>query len=437
LLNKMKYSFNDIGLDLSLSNNSYVSSIQNNRWFLPTFQFSLEIEDLFNSWNMVDLIISGSTSFDVNDAALFYNSESHNSLGINPSESLQYLATNDLFLNSTVALEEKENYEVGISSNYRISNARFHLGVSYFNVTTRNSVYPSIENNQFQLKNVADIVNQGIDAELKATLVHTDNFYYAQVFSFATNRTKVLSIANNPERFAIAGFSSTSKNLIVGESAGVIVGSAYERDENKNIIIDANGFPIAAEEAKIIGDPTPKFNLGFSNEIRWGDLEIRFVIDAQKGGDVWNGTQNVLNYFGTSQQSASERNITDFIFEGINQQGETNTIPVDFYNTENNINENKFVRNGFEGVAEDAIEDGSYINLKSINLTYKIIDNDEDKKKIKDLTFGLYGHNLFTWSKFKGASPYSGLYDTSNGAGLNFFNTPLISEVGFKINLKI
>lgn len=436
LSNNARYISDDIGLILFLGVNSYISSIQNDKWFLPTIQFKLRLHELLDIYPVSKLSIYSSTTLDVNDSKLLYDNQSHNSLQITPNESLQYLATNDLFLDSTLKLEEKQNYEIGLDTEFRVSDVHVTFNATHFNTETKNVVFPILENNEFRLKNVATIKNSGIEAELGIRTNNYRSLNYASTITFSKNRSTVLELTGDTKQIPIAGFSTTSKNLIVGQPAGVIVGSAYERNENNSMLIDENGFPIVAKETKIIGDPTPKFNVGFSNSFRWKDIALNFVIDAQKGGDIWNGTQNVLNYFGTSQQSETEREITNHIFNGVNQLGEENIIPVDFYNSENDISENKFVRNGFEGVAEDAIVDGSYINLKSISLSYKPIKNEKDKF-IRDLKISIYGTNLFTWSKFKGASPYSSLYGNIGGTGLNFFNAPLISEVGFKINVKI
>ena len=188
-------------------------------------------------------------------------------------------------------------------------------------------------------------------------------------------------------------------------------------------------------QQQIIGDPTPDFTFGFYNSLEWNNFKFNFTLNYQKGGDVWNGTQNVLNYFGTSQQSADQRRITNYVFNGLTQQGNPNTTIVDFYNPENGIENNRFVRYGFEGVAEDAIEDASFFNLKTIQVSYDFgKDNDSFFRQFE---IGFYANNLFTFTKYRGASPQSSLFDTNSGNNLNFFNTPLITEVGFKAQLKI
>lgn len=436
LLNSWSFNLRKQGIKMTAANNSYISSIQNNKWLLPYLQLRLDINNLFDTYFVDDFYITSTTSFEVNEPRLFYNNISHNSLLFTPEQSLTYTANNDLFLNNNIQLEDKRYFEFDISFDANLFGSYFNFSTTYYTSETKGSVFPVVNNNSFELQNTANISNTGFEFNINTNIYLDDRFYYEPTIVFSTNQTKVLELYNEAQRVPIAGFSSVSKNLIVGERAGVIVGSAYARDSQNNIIIDNQGFPLVASQPQIIGDPTPDFNLGFENNLEFKDFKLSFVLDFQKGGDVWNGTQNVLNYLGTSQQSANDRNITDFVFEGVNQNGSQNTIPVDFYNPENDISENRFVRYGFSGVDEDAIKDGSYINLKSVTISYSIKQNGDDKF-FRQIDLSLYANNLITWTAYDGASPYRNLYDSPSGQALNFFNMPITSEVGFKLNIKI
>lgn len=435
LLNQFKYEVED-QLEFQFTNNSYFSSIQNNKWFLPSLDIKLDFTSLFYI-DLEKLSLTSSVSFDVNDLPLYYNNLSHNSLLISPQESLSYTTNNDLFINSSLALEEKRNYEINASLGLYLFDGITEFNFTYYNSKTKGSIFPTIENGAFELNNVADIRNSGFEFSIDSRIRIADEFYYTPKVSFSTYNTKVLSLLNGEERIPIAGFSTVSKNLVVDQPAGVIIGSAYARNSQNQIIIGNDGFPLVSSTLQIIGNPIPDYNLGFSNHFKWKKLELNFVLEIQKGGDIWNGTQNTLNYLGTSQQSADERAITNFVFNGVNQQGNTNTTQVNFYNPANSISENRFVRYGFEGVAEEAIVDASFVNIKSIDLLYSFFDNYYDKNFIRECKLGIYAKNVFTWSKFRGRNPYGSLYGNFSGQELNFFNTPLLSEVGVTLKIKI
>ena len=434
LRNHISLSY-DHDTKISFTNSAYVSSIQNNEWLLPTSVLQVDLSELLDIYDFHDLILSVSSSFDVNDMPLFYNNLSHNSLQSNPSESLSYTANNDLFINENIELEQKHNYAFNAIIGFHFLDLNWDITTTYFGSKTEGSVFPVFVDGAYQFQNIADISNKGFELTFEVGDYRGDLKWNTR-FNFTTNQNEVLKIYSNDERIPIAGFNSISKNLIVGESAGVIVGSAYARDNENNIIIDADGFPIVDSEQQIIGDPIPDFTIGFSNAFSWKNLRLKFTVDYQKGGDVWNGTQNVLNYFGTSQQSANQRIISNYIFNGVNEQGNVNTVAVDFYNPANGVENNRFVRYGFDGVAEDAIEDGSFLNVRTIELSYDF-SNENNYNFFRQFEIGIYANNLFTITKYRGASPYSSLYDTNSGNNLNFFNTPLITEVGLKANLKI
>ena len=332
---------------------------------------------------------------------LYYNNLSHNSLFITPEQSLSYTSNNDLFINPSVELEEIESYEANLSFGLYLLGGNTDFNFTYYNSKTKGSVFPVMNNGIFSLSNVADIKNSGFEFGIDSRIRISDEFYYKINISFSTYNTEVLKLLNNEERIPVADFLPTSKNLIVGQPAGIIFGSAYLRDEQNNMVIGNDGF-LVSQNSQIIGDPIPDYDIGFSNSFEWKNLELNVVIDIQKGGDIWNGTQNVLNYLGTSQQSAIERGITNFIFNGVNQQGGINTIPVDFYNPNNSISQNRFVRYGFEGVAEDAIVDASYVNIKSIDISYAFKNRYKNNSFLKEYKLGLYAKNLFNWSKFRG-----------------------------------
>ncbi|MEO1033499.1 MAG: carboxypeptidase-like regulatory domain-containing protein [Bacteroidota bacterium] len=421
--------------EIRFNNTTYISSIQKNMLFLPASTLKIDLNDFLHVYDFHDIILSVHSAFGINEMPLFYNNQSHNSLQLLPSESLSYTSYIDLFINENIALEEKHDYAFNLDLGFYFLDSSWDFLASYFSSTTEGSVFPVLEDGVFQLQNIADITNRGLELQLEVSKSF-EKLHWNSSLSFMTNSNEVKKLNSDQNRIPIAGFQNVSKNLIVGESAGVIVGSAYARDTNNNIIIDADGFPVVDAEQQIIGDPISDFTLGFSSRLRWKNLEFTFTFDYQKGGDVWNGTQNVLNYFGTSQQSADQRGITDFVFAGVDAQSNSNTIPVDFYNPENGIENNRFVRYGFSGVAEDAIEDASYLNLRTIELSYDFANNDYDTF-FRKFEIGIYAHNLFTITKYRGASPYASLFDTNSGHNLNFFNTPLISEIGVKANIKI
>nr|WP_299389374.1 carboxypeptidase-like regulatory domain-containing protein [Allomuricauda sp.] len=425
-------------LRLTLQNNSFSSSVQGSKWFLPSAKLYLQLGNrIFDHSDFLHSIsISGGYSKNVVDFPLYYNNFSHNSLQLEVENHQSYTTNNDLFISTNLEFEEAEQFDVEAKISF--FNNKLSLGANYYNALNKNSIFPVFEGN-WELRNMATIRNQGLEASIDFDVYRhsNSNFGLDTRISFSRNTPMVQSIADiGLERIPVAGFSSISKNLIKGQAPGTIVGSAFLRNQEGQVVIGPDGFPLVDSQPQILGNPIPYFNLGWSTTLHLHQFTMNFLWDYQKGGDIWNGTQNTLNYFGTSQESVQLRGISDFIFQGVDAQGNINALPVAFAPTTSNIQQNRWVRYGFEGVAEEAIADGSYLNLKSISLKYTIKKDDKDAL-FKEVVFGLFAKNVWTWTKTRGANPYSALFGNSTASGLHFFNLPLASEAGININIKI
>lgn len=385
----------DYFLFLTLSNVSFTSSIQESDWwvpqailsFVPTAAFSGLRSSFFNYANIS--IRYGET---IKETPLLYGNYSHNALTIAPENAVLFSNRIDLFANPDLRLEQGKNFE--IAGDFRFISNRFKLSIGYSKDENTNGVFPILNENSFTLKNTANTTLQGLDIELKSDNTRNDSgdFAWNTGISLSRKRIKVSKLLSDQQRVPISGFSTVNTNLIKGKSVGVIVGSAFARDENNNIITDENGNSLIADQPKIIGDPIPDFNLGISNTFDFGRIKFGFTLDYQKGGDVWNGSQKAIQ--------------------------------------------------GFVGPDEIFIEDGSYLNLKSITASYEFVDKKKQKETqhnalITSFKVSLYTHNIVTWTTYKGATPYSSFFDGASSQGLNFFNTPITSQTGIQIIAKL
>jgi hypothetical protein len=247
-----------------------------------------------------------------------------------------------------------------------------------------------------------------------------------------TYNTVITDVREGYDHLPIAGFSNVYKTLAKGASMGAIAGSAYQRDADGNIVIGADGFPLQSNTTKIIGDAIPDYTMKMDNNIRYRNLELNFDLEWRKGGQMWNGTQAVLDYYGRSATSAQQRNTTGYVFNGVTTDGHINTMPVSFYNATTGVEQNRWTRYGPAGIAEHYIQKADYLKVNTAQVTYHF----KYKKFIQHLTVSAYANNLFLWTAYKGADPNQLLYDQPNTSGLDFFNLPSARTYGFNISLQ-
>jgi hypothetical protein len=313
---------------------------------------------------------------------------------------------------------------------------KFNFGVSVFMKDVEHDPFPVNDNGRLLLKNMADHRTTGIDVEAgfntlvlkpgnkKLTTTHT--------LSLSLYRNKVTRVYDHYNYTPIAGFSNVYTTLVEGQPLGVITGSVWLRDAAGNRLIGPDGFPMVAKTPAVIGNPTPDFQLKLSNTIQWWRFALNAELDWKQGGQRWNGTRATLDYYGRSGQSAAERNTARYVFPGIQLNGQPNNIPVDFYNPSKPLQENRWVRYGPAGVAEDYIEKASCLRLNTLKLSYR----QPFGHVFRELTLSAYGNNLLLWTPYKGVDPEQYLFDQSNTTGLDFFNLPSVKTFGFNVSLQ-
>ncbi|MGB7498799.1 MAG: hypothetical protein WA897_02795 [Moheibacter sp.] len=390
-----------------------------------------------------DYLIRGiNFSFELNNEVNFSEPDlvsrnlNFNSLNQDLNDFLLYTEPYELLLKSNLKnMRESRNTEVALD--IKIENI-FSLRMSYFYEKINNAFAPVYKNNEFVWENVADYHQQGFDITLTKTywFLRSNNFIWDFNLNFHSYKNKTDKILSGQSRVSFFGFNEISKNYIEGQPVGVIVGSDYLRNENGLIIIDDNGFPIVDNNLKVIADPNPDFSMNWYNSIKVHNFLLTFNFEWQKGGQIWNGTQNTLNYFGRSQMTADMRDVTGYVFDGVNNSNQPNTVPVDFSNPANDLSENRWVRYGLNGVASEAVESASYLRLQNLSLNYQTKLRKYHYSVITQLTVGVFVQNLWVSSKYSGVFPGNGLLGNPAGIGLDYFNFPLTRMYGISLNLK-
>jgi hypothetical protein len=146
-----------------------------------------------------------------------------------------------------------------------------------------------------------------------------------------------------------------------------------------------------------------------------------------------------MDYLGVSKESGDDRDVTDFVYEGVNEQGEPNTIPVDFANPALGLGGIKWRRAGtLLGLAEDNIEDGSWIRLREVTATYNFSSKIFAKTKaISGASISVYGRNLLLFTEYKGVDPETNLRGPSNAQGWDYFNMSNTKSYGLALKVTI
>ncbi len=194
-------------------------------------------------------------------------------------------------------------------------------------------------------------------------------------------------------------------------------GDAIFRDLDNNGIIDE-------DDRTIIGQALPDFTGGITNNFSYKGFDLSVFFNFSYGNDIynapaqyrngWNGlyVQPDLDTYNNRWQEPGD--ITDVprnVFRGAQENGRANT--------------------------SRWIEDGSFLRLKTITLSYNFQPAILDRLGIRSLRAYLTGQNLWTLTDYSGYDPEA-VSSSANNAGIfgvDEFLFPLSKSVIFGVNL--
>jgi hypothetical protein len=431
ILFNAKYQLDD-WLTLRLTNRNYFSNTARPGDYTNLFpSLSAKVKANVYLWDSFDLIFNTSISRSIHEAPLLYSSWAHGSTVIPLEQYTSYYETGEIFFNDNLVPEIERKFETGASLDG--GNLRLHL--TYFNNKTQDYITPVATLSGFELQNVAAINNYG------GTIYATYNGWMSNgswetEITWGKWRTVVSALYSDEETVPLAGFESVRSVLAEGKSLGAIYGTTHVRNAEGKMVVDDNGYPIEDQNLKMIGDPTPDWNMGWKSTIRWKKFSFLMLFDLRKGGDMWNGTNSILDYLGRSTVTGNLRGTSNYVFDGVTEDGTANNISVSFYDPAQPVTENRWVRYGWDGIAEDYIEDATSVRLSQLALSYTL-EAKTYRSKFESVKFTLSGNNLFIFTPYRGVDPASSLFGTPVGNGLDVFNMPSVRSYTLQVTFKL
>ncbi len=348
-------------------------------------------------------------------------------------------APSNILIDQGIKPQHVEGKEVGLE--LRLFKNRVSIeATGYYQLTKDNIIQLPIAQStgyMVYLTNGGTNRNSGIELGLNADIIKTTNFTWNVFGNFTMDRSKVLSI--NPGISAIPvgnGFSDIGSYALVGQPIGVFYGTAWLRDSvTGKILVDDKGRAIVDPVSRVVGDPNPDWTMGLGSSLSYKGLTFSFLWDIRHGGDVWNGTYARLSRMGLTAESQDREHsyVIDGIYApGTPLEGEQNKTPVSatyYYQT--------FKGDQGSYAVENAIQDASWVRLRSVGLSYRIsMDMRNHHRAFDYIELGVSGKNLLLFTKYKGVDPETSLTGASSAfRGYDYFNNPGIKSILFNLKL--
>ena len=172
-------------------------------------------------------------------------------------------------------------------------------------------------------------------------------------------------------------------NMIMGGTSGYVfeAGDARYDDVNHDGKIDEL-------DLVYLGDLNPKVMGGFGNRIQYKGFVVNSFFYFKVGQKIINKTgMDTENMYAYDNQSKA----TNWRWR---REGDITDVPRALF------------RQGYNWLGSSRfVEDGSYLRLKTVSLSYNFSSSFAQKLKVKDLKVYTTAYNLYTWTKYSGQDP--------------------------------
>lgn len=249
--------------------------------------------------------------------------------------------------------------------------------------------------------NIGKLKNEGIELELNSVNIKTQNFEWSTSLNATFLRSKLLELND--------GLQSLSNQYFVGQpllAFNTFVYAGVNPADGNPMYYDANGNitynPVAADR-KIVGSQLPKGYGGITNTFTYKGITLSAFIQYQFGNKI----NNVDAQFNRRMGSTLDRNQDRSELRRWQNPGDITDTPKPYYNTgiPSGAQAGGITYLAPYGASSRFIEDGSYVRLKNVSLSYRIPQEWIGKSGIRSIQIFAQGYNLVTLTKFTGIDP--------------------------------
>lgn len=332
------------------------------------------------------------------------------------------------FENGNLGWETTKQLNAGFDM--ALFNNRIRMSFDYYLKNTfdmlLNLTIPSASGYANYATNVGKVENKGFEFMLDATIINKA-VTWTLGGNISTNKNKVLDLGGTKAIFGEKYY--TDSNIAINQPAhitmvGKPIGSFYGYRTNgiyqnvqevaagpidplnpkpgdiRFVNITGEDNAITDADRTILGDAFPDFILGLNSNVSWKNLSLFVLVQGRIGSEVLNMNRIPLDglfsktYTNISQQAYDNR------WRG---EGTSN-----YYPRAASTGSGPLARR----VSDILVEDGSYVRLKTLSISYEI-----PKKffnNLFDVKMTLSGTNLLTITNYSGYDPEVGGRDGSN-----------------------
>ncbi len=445
-----------IFLDLTLRND-WTSVLAPDNWsyLYPSISSSILLEEFFEMPQYVDMLKLRGSWAGVGSGGSFA-SQRYFQYGTNPGQylGLAYGSIPTFRPEYNLKSEFTISQEVGIES--ILFGNRFNLDISYYQTGTEDQIFraPMAPSSGFNtgVVNAGYIKNSGIELQTNLRIIENDQWRWSAGFNFTRQWSNVDELGDEIDILNLGGIDEGVYIAAqYNQPVGLIMGSAFARDDNGNILLDSERLPIvqrtedgAIDYEQNIGNSYPDILAGFNTNIAYQRFVLGIQVDAKLGHDIFSLTNLRGAQHGTFGFTSEGRDEWQRAVE-LAAAGD-NLSPQDF----DRGFEVEGVKDGEKGtyyvnpqrywdrvadIHEAFLYDASYIRLRQINLGFNLDPAWLGNLNVREMSVSVFANNvLYLMKKTDNISPESS-FGTGNAVGIEMYAYPEMRNIGASLRV--
>ena len=350
--------------------------------------------------------------------------------------------------NEEIKWETTSKFNVGLQAN--LLNNRLGINANYFFHNTKDLLTVKTFDNPIgginnYWTNDGEVRNTGFEVGVSGKPVSLKDWHLEIGATLGHYKNEVKKLANGDYTSSIYG----DNNILtaVGNPVGVFYGyktkgvfaTTADAKAANLYIVDETGAKqyfqagdvyfedlnqdgmISAADKSVIGDPNPDLYGNIFLNLNWKRFTLGVNFNYSLGNDVYNYQRAILNS-GSTLYNQQVAEIGHWRYEG-----QKTDIP--------RLNFNDPMGNN--RMSDRWIEDGSYLRMKSVKLTYQVPIPESWQSWLQGIAVWAEGRNLFTVTKYKGNDPEFSASNNQLYQGIDCGNIAQgrMLTMGVKINL--
>lgn len=352
------------------------------------------------------------------------------------------LYTNSLLLpfrsinkNPNLKPERTKSFEVGLEAS--LLDRRLGFDITYYKTNSVDQIVSAAVSSASGytngVVNGGNIENRGFEIQLNGTPIKTKDFSWEIIVNWSNNRSKVVSLPNGLDNLQLGAFQGgVTVNAAPGEAYGALKGTDFVYTNGQPTVDQATGkYMITTSSDNVIGNITPDWIGGVRNKFSYKNLTLGFLIDTQKGGDIYS----LDMYYGLASGLYKETAVGDIrenglLNPGVAPNGTPNTVKTKGGSIANSM--------GYQAAPNKAfIYDASFVKLREVSITYNFPKSMFENTFLSSASASLVGSNLWIISKnLPYADPESGLSSGNSSRGYSVGSLPTTRDIGFNLTFK-